>query len=292
VTAPGGRSPARAVVDRLLRGRGVENRRALSKGPPSRLTGLSERASLFIGHLLVRDRPDDRYIYSYPRSGSTWLRSILAPLMDPTVDGADPDLRRALIPGVSIRGSRVINEAASPRLIKSHGRFMGRVPRAVYLVRDGRDVLVSLYHYRVTRPGHGDRIDFRDFCKMYFRGDLGQLWHRNVLGWLERGRSEMGDALKIVRFEDLRADVPGKVADICRFLRIEAEPASIARAIELASLDRMREVERARQGTLDANRTFYRGGKVGQWQDMLTGELAERFMKGARSALIAAGYPA
>jgi hypothetical protein len=275
---------------RFWEGRSVESPDSLKKGAPTPLSGLRTRASRWFGHRLIRDRADDQYIFSYPRSGSTWLRTILANLIDPGVDGGDPEQRRATIPGVSIRSARQINGLPSPRLIKSHARFMGRVPRAVYLVRDGRDVLVSLYHFRVTRPGHGDHIDFREFCRRYFRGDLGDMWHDNVLSWLRKGTAAMGSSLQVIRFEDFKSDITGKVAEVAGFLGITASSEQIGASIERASLDRMREIERARQGELSADRTFYRGGKVGQWQDMLTGELAERFLELSRPALLAAGY--
>jgi hypothetical protein len=270
--------------------RSVETQEALRKGAPSRMTGIKTRLSLRVGHLLIRDRADDAYIFSYPRSGSTWLRTILANLVDPTT-GADPDRRNAKIPGVSIRNAWDIHQLRSPRLIKSHASFVRRVPRAVYLVRDGRDVLVSFYHYRVTRTGHGSEIDFREFCRRYFRGDLGPRWDENVLSWLREGTSLMGDSLKVIRFEDFKSDVVGTVMEVGRFLGIEADRERVASAVEQASLDRMRETERARQGDLAPDRTFYRGGKVGQWHEMLTGELAEEFVRVSRPALRAAGYP-
>lgn len=269
--------------------RSAETQDALRKEAPSRMTGIKTRLSLRVGHLLIRDRADDAYVFSYPRSGSTWLRSILANVIDPTT-GADPERRNAKIPGVSIRNAWDIHQLRSPRLIKSHASFVKRVPRAVYLVRDGRDVLVSFYHYRVTRTGHGGEIDFPEFCRRYFRGDLGPRWHENVLSWLEEGTSLMGDALKVVRFEDFKSDVVGTVLDVSTFLGIEADRARVAAAVEQASLSRMRETERARQGELAPDRTFYRGGKVGQWHEMLTGELADQFMRISRSALRAAGY--
>src|SRR4029079_11203476 len=113
-----------------------------------------------------------------------------------------------------------------------HGRYMGRVPRAVYLVRDGRDVLVSMYHKRITRPGHAGTIDFPEFCRRYFRGDLGDRWDQSVMSWLDRGVAEMGSSLKVLRFEDLKADVPARVADVAAFLGIDCDPARVGAALE------------------------------------------------------------
>ncbi len=274
---------------RVLRGRGVETPLSLQDDVPTPLTGLKVRVNRRLGHLLIRDRADDRYIYSYPRSGSTWLRTILANIVDPATE-TDPERRLALIPGVTVRNAWRISRLESPRLLKSHGRYMGPVPRAVYLVRDGRDVLVSLYHMRITRPGH-DQIDFAEFCRRYFRGDLGERWEESVMSWLRRGREAMGDTLKVLRFEDLKANPARHAREIAAFLGIEADEARVEAAIEKASLQRLRESERARVGDLAPDRSVYRGGKIGQWRDLLTGGLHDRFMSLSSTALVAAGYP-
>ncbi len=276
------------VLD-FLKERGVLTPGSLERGVPSPLTGLTIRANRRIGQMLVSDRADDRYIVSYPRSGNTWMRTILANIIDPTIE-TDPDRRLALIPGVSIRTARRINSLGSPRLLKSHGSYMGRLPRALYLVRDGRDALVSLYHMRIVRPGHMARVSFADFCRRYLRGDLGERWDQHVLSWMKQGVREISDRLVVLRFEELNADVPGRVAEVTRFFGIDATSEQIAAAIEKASLERLRETERARVGELAPERSLYRGGKTGQWRELLTGELADRFMARSSEALSAAGY--
>ena len=275
----------------LFKERGVLTPDTLEGGVPSPLTGLRIRANRRIGQMLVSDRADDRYIVSYPRSGNTWLRTILVNVLDPTVE-TNPERRLALIPGVSIRTARRINALRSPRLLKSHGRYMGKVGRALYLVRDGRDALVSQYHTRIVRPGLTDRVPFADFCRRYFRGDLGERWDEHVLSWIRDGGREMGSSLLVLKFEDLKADVAGSVAKVAEFFAIDASPEQVAAAVDGASLERLRATERERLGELDPGRSVYRGGKSGQWREMMSAEILERFMKLSREALVAAGYPA
>lgn len=274
----------------FFRERGLLTPRSLEQSVPTPLTGLSIRLNRRVGHRLVKDRSDDGYIVSFPRSGNTWLRTILANLIDPTVE-TDPLRRLALIPGVSIRTARRINALGSPRLLKSHATYLGRLPRALYLVRDGRDALVSLYHMRIVRPGHAERVSFADFCRRYFRGDLGERWDEHVLSWMKEGAREMGDALRVLKFEDLKAEVPGRVAEVTAFFGIESSREEIAGAVGKASLERLRETERARLGDLAPERSLYRGGKTGQWRELLVGELLDRFMTRSREALALAGYP-
>jgi estrone sulfotransferase len=258
--------------------------------PSKFVGGLRNKLSIDIGHRLISRRNDDQYIVSYPRSGNTWLRAILTNLISPGAN-SNPDLFRLIVPGVSIRKTFQINALASPRILKSHTWFRREIKRAVYLVRDGRDVLVSLYHYLVTRVGRGDEESFAQFFDFYCRGYYGHHWHENVVSWLTDGRSILGDNLEVIHFEDLKSDTVECVAKIVDFLKLDASLDQIYTSIELTSLERMRSIERSRRGDFsNPNMSFYRGGKTGQWEDCLTPNLEQIYHEMASRAMILAGY--
>lgn len=62
---------------------------------------LRNKISLPIGHASIGKRDDDQYLASFPRSGSTWLRTMLVDIMDPEAK-SNPDVFNARIPGVSL----------------------------------------------------------------------------------------------------------------------------------------------------------------------------------------------
>ncbi|MFT6408683.1 MAG: hypothetical protein ACJAQ6_002103, partial [Arenicella sp.] len=107
---------------------------------------IRNRLSTPLGHLRLSHRPSDAYITAFPRSGSTWLRTILVNIMDPAAD-SNPDVFNARIPAVSIRNAAIINRLQSPRLIMTHSLWRQSIKKSVYLVRDGRDAFISSYHY-------------------------------------------------------------------------------------------------------------------------------------------------
>src|ERR1700736_5243708 len=82
-------------------------------------------------------RPDDILLASYPKSGSTWTRFLIANLVHPNREVKFGNLHRwVLDPDVSVK--RDFDRARQPRIIKTDGSFDPRYRRVIYLVRDPR----------------------------------------------------------------------------------------------------------------------------------------------------------
>jgi estrone sulfotransferase len=247
-----------------------------------------EYLSLELGHRLVKSRPDDQYLVSYPRSGNTWMRTMLSVLVNPAAEG-NPDFTRQNIPGISISNSKKINALSSPRLIKSHTWFREEIPRALYLVRDGRDVLISLYHYYITRDKKD--LSFSAFYQEYLNGKYGQLWHENVESWLINGRELLGENLLVITFEQLKADTFQTLTRSAEFLNLQISSSEVEKALEISNINKMRKIEMERRGPIEnINASFYRGGKTGEWVSYFDPTIEKKFMASAGKALRLAGY--
>lgn len=244
--------------------------------------------SLTVIHGLTGKRISDQYIVAYPRSGSTWLRTILGTLIAPE-NGFEPDVFNALIPSVGLRCLGVIRSLPDPRLMMSHTTYRRGLRRVVYEVRDGRDSVVSLYHHSTTRAGR--QLSFPEWFDLYCKRQFGACWHENVEGWLTKGREQLGNNMLVVKFEEVkRAPLP-QIQTIASFLGIRADEQSIGRAIEMAGVDKAREREKRQFGKLDnPDASFYRGGKTGQWQEYLNGAIYQKFLDLSGAALKLAGY--
>lgn len=244
--------------------------------------------SLPINHALIRKRKSDQYIAAFPRSGSTWLRTVLAGIIDPE-RGFEPEVFNRLIPSVGAQYLSRITSLPDPRLIFSHTVFRPSLRRVVYLVRDGRDSVVSYYHMETTRKGV--KLPFPEWFDLYCVRRFGPRWDNNVESWLTRGKEHLGSNLLFVKFEEIKKDPLPHIQKISSFLNIPADDAAISHALEAASIDSARERERREKGKIsDPNASFYRGGKTGQWQEYLNGAIYARFMQYSRRALSLAGY--
>lgn len=109
--------------------------------------------------------PDDVFIVSYPKSGNTWTRFLIANLVYPE---KNPDFSNIndLLPDPEAVTKRDLERAARPRFLKSHQYFDPRFQKVIYIVRDPRDVVLSEYHFDVN----GGRLPRITRCRSLFRG--------------------------------------------------------------------------------------------------------------------------
>jgi len=241
-----------------------------------------------IGHALLLKRTDDAYIVAFPRSGSTWLRTILVNILEPSAK-SNPDVFNARIPAVSIRNASIINQLTSPRLIMTHSIFRASINKALYLVRDGRDSFISSYHYHVTREGIELSLD--DYYKGYINGLYGQTWEEHVQSWMQEGQKKLGKKFMLLNFEALKMDTFVCVKNVCRYLEISVTDERIKKAIEAASLNKVKEIERSRQGEIqDNNASFYRSGAIAQWQNPEYAKVIKIFEGNAKKSLTLTAY--
>lgn len=110
-------------------------------------------------------------IVAHPRSGSTWLRTMIANIISP-VANSNPVIFNKMISGVSIRNALAVNRLSSPRILTSHISYLPGLPKVIYVVRDGRDAIVSYYHYDVHRKTF--------FIDRYYQGAYRHIWHQHV----------------------------------------------------------------------------------------------------------------
>jgi Sulfotransferase domain len=155
-------------------------------------------------------RPDDAFITSYPRSGNTWTRFLIANLMHPNGQVSFRNIE-SIIADASALSSKALKRIASPRLIKSHAYFDPRYRKVLYLVRDPRDVALSLYNIQRKYSLIRDKYP-RERCiaERFIPGDLD-------LPWSEHGGSWLGARERLSRLPpgEIRRSAAGSAARAC-----------------------------------------------------------------------------
>jgi hypothetical protein len=219
--------------------------------------------------------PDDTFVVSYPKSGNTWTRFLIANLIHPQEPASFANIDR-LIPEAEELTKRQLDRVPRPRIMKTHQYFDPRYPRVIYIVRDPRDVVVSEYHFFRKRRWIADDFPIDQFVGRFLSGktsDYGS-WLENVSSWVATRHNHTGFLL--LRYEDMLADTIDSLTKIAAFLGIHATSDQLKLAVNRSSADEMRKLERktapaassvTRIGRGDI--PFVRAAHAGGWKECL-----------------------
>jgi hypothetical protein len=239
-------------------------------------------------------KPTDAFVASYPRSGSTWLRFLLLELLTRD-DAAGFDSVNQMIPDVGGQQSCPPLLAGGGRLIKTHEAYRSEYRKAVYLVRDARDVVISEFEYESANERISE--DFEAFVMLFLRGRVNGYgsWQDHVASWLDSSLAA-DDRLLVVKFEEMKAHTEDTLSEILDFLGVSRDRMAIREAIANNNLQRMKEKEDLAPQTSAYSREradqkrFIRSGSTGGWRARLTESQAQLIERRAGAGLVRMGY--
>lgn len=261
-------------------------------------------------------RDDDIIISTYAKSGTTWMQQIVSQLifngaeglavaeMSPWLDLRVPP-KEVKLPAVEAQSHR--------RFLKTHlpvdALVFSRQAKYLYIGRDGRDVLWSMYNHHINAnalwyealndtPGRvGPPIKPPpDSILQYFDDWLARDGHpfwpfwENVRSWWEVRHLPN---VMMLHFGRLKADMPGEIRRIAAFLDISIDEATWPMILEHCSFDYMK-ANAASSVPLGGAfwdggaQTFVHKGVNGRWRDVLSPDQSAAFEIRAASELDAA----
>jgi estrone sulfotransferase len=216
--------------------------------------------------------PDDVFVVSYPKSGNTWMRFLLANLLHPEIPLTFANVEQ-IAPSVYENYDYKIRRAPRPRVIKTHEPYRPHYRRVIHIVRDPRDVALSFYHRLTAVNRFNPDNTVEDFIRTKFvTGTVSHLgnWAENVGSWI--GAREGTPDYIMLRYRDIKDDTVAALRKIVNLLGVEADDQQLKHAAEASSADNMRKLEKEtghKWKTLK-NGTFVRAAKAGGWRTALT----------------------
>jgi hypothetical protein len=233
-------------------------------------------------NLLYRGSPNDLFIVSYPKSGTTLVQMLVYQLMTdgrmdlPHIRQFSPEIDAPILMGAP---GFAVDALPAPRVLKSHlpYRCIPKGPgRYIYVMRNGLDVALSAYH-QARRTG--DTASFEEYVDRFVSGrEWGGGWFDHVAGWARNAR---GLDVLYVTFEDLVRDFPraaGSIAAFCGVAVDEAEWARIATNCSFASMRRHERMVDPLDGLAATDRVhFIRAGRIGDGQTAATPAMRRAF---------------
>ncbi|ABG06011.1 sulfotransferase [Rubrobacter xylanophilus DSM 9941] len=206
-------------------------------------------------------------------------------------------------------GARIAGDKTPFVSAEVFGEIAAVYPEAkvIHIIRDGRDVAVSLLHHMWNNPlSEGGVYDLSDeelrLRDAYRSGRLrppeGSLftgerlrriaadWSREVGRATEDGPSLLGENYAEVRYEDLLARPEEETERLLRFLGVDAGEEAVRRCVESSGFERS---AGRRRGEEDATSRL-RKGIAGDWRNVFTPEDRRIFKEAAGELLIRLGY--
>ena len=237
---------------------------------------------------------DDIFLVSFPKSGNTWMRFLIANLL--ANDAATFSNIERKIPDVYKNTRNQLARISRPRILKTHEYFDPRYKRVIYIVRDPRDVVISYYHHHRKTRFITDDYPIDQYVSRFVNGQLDEYgsWQENVSSWLATryGKQEF----LLLRYEDLSEQPEVEVSKVVRFLSLDRSRVEIRRAIDLSSADHMRDLEKKESDLWINTRTtrkdipFVRTAAVGRWRTQLSPSLAAQVEASWRPLMESLGY--
>ena len=233
-------------------------------------------------------KPSDCFVTSWPRSGNTWMRYLVFYSLYPDSrwDLVSIEERMPIIDRDDLK--KVLPTMDEPRMFKSHDPFAPYMlgGRVAYILRDGRDAMVSLYNYR-TQMAHIDE-PFGEFLRKTLEGRYAYgPWHEHVAGWLDHG----GDpAVLIVRYEDMLKDPGAQAKRVLQHFGLDASDQRVARSVERSNIDQVNKGFQRYAANKGRKMTGGLGGGKGRWREMYSDADLELFMRYSGEAMRRAGY--
>jgi estrone sulfotransferase len=235
----------------------------------------------------ITSRETDVYLVSYPKSGNTWMRFLLINYLFNT--NRKPLLYSDLekyIPSIHNSSFSKINSFKGFRIIKSH--FVKKeYPKIIYIVRDGRDTMVSYYYYLKDLKDYTG--SFEDFYYKKPNSELGS-WDGHVRKALDYEKC-FPENIIIIKYEDLKNDPHWVFGKVIEFLNYNIDVDNLNFAISNSTFERLKTMQES-EGVIIENKNinFFRKGESQVWKDYFNHDLNLEFIEKSIDLIDKFGY--
>jgi len=259
-------------------------------------------------------RNSDVWVCSFPKTGTTWTQEMVWLIANGVdFEGAKTKLRERFPflevctltnmeaekrivggerPEYISNSVQYAKRKQDPRFIKTHLPFSflpreictaSKQPKIIYVVRNPKDTCVSYYHH--CRLFQGCRANLEDFAEVFMAGKAvyGSFWKHLFSYWKQRHLPN----LLIIKYEDMKNDLPSVIRKVARFLDKIITDAQIEQLTKHLSFESMKNNQavnaedslsfRKEKNLTIGDGAFLREGRVGQYKEELSDETVKKF---------------
>ncbi|KAI1294737.1 Sulfotransferase 1E1 [Halotydeus destructor] len=234
-------------------------------------------------------KPDDLFICTYPKCGTTWMQQIVALLFNNgKIEGEDTVEKGLLsrVPFLEMVGTKSL-EIERPIAMKTHLPFNLQPwnPETKYIIvlRNPKDACISFYFHMKLIPKYADifqNYSMQDHIKAFLEGDVpcGSYFDWILSWWTQRDKPN----IEFLLYEDMKTKPEESIIKVAKFIGFEEEIKNetlLKDVVENSSLKHMKVttnsafkklVEAKMNTTVEGEFTFIRKGEIGDYKNYFT----------------------
>ncbi|XP_035682571.1 sulfotransferase family cytosolic 1B member 1-like [Branchiostoma floridae] len=237
-------------------------------------------------------RDDDIVVASFPKTGTHWLRGIVAKILqaagkidssaDSLIDAGPLEIRT---PTATQPGYLTQANMPSPRFVVTHlpielaPKGISKPQNKVKILvpmRNPKDTAVSLYHFGkkiLKLMGVTDDVQWEEFAHNFTKGKVAYgPFEDHVLGWWQMRDDPH---FLFLKYEDMKKDLLSAVKTIVAFLEVDLDESTIKGIAEASTFNNMKvDLDNSKVAETQA---IARKGIIGDWKNMFTPEQSKAF---------------
>lgn len=244
-------------------------------------TSSSDKITFPGGIFPINDtQPEDVFIVGFPKSGNTLMQHIITHLVYGINENVSTTLMFLIVPDVY--SSSQYYRLNPICFFKSHERPQPNYKKVIYLLRDGREAMLSYYH---MVKNMGVEITLEDL----YSGKIsihGGMWHEHVNEW---EKNPYKADILFVKYEDLITDKMKVLEQLCNFLKINRSIEELEKVIEYTSFNFMKNLEKNEDWSrmkkeVNFNKgSFVRKGAINSFKEEVTEDLLKTFVQNSKN---------
>ena len=246
-------------------------------------------------------RPDDVYLLSFPKSGTTWTQELVWLLQnDCNFEKAKSAPLEQRFPFFEIAWMAeslkdqmpqvltgdIYQMMPSPRMLKSHLHFcllpddLFDKSKVVMCLRNPKDIVVSYYHFERLFKFHGYTGNFSTYFNLFMDNLVMYCSYFDYVkqAWGMRNHPNVC----LLFYEDMVEDLATNVRKVAKFLGKELADENVKALVDHLSFKKMKnnpavnKDEGKAVNLFSGNGAFMRKGEVGDWKNYFTDEMNKR----------------
>ncbi|XP_048730851.2 sulfotransferase 1B1-like [Ostrea edulis] len=239
-------------------------------------------------------RKDDVILAVFPKSGTHWVWEIACMLLKNKAEYTKETkefLFLEAIPDISL-----VDNIPSPRPLNTHVPYrwlpkqhIENGGKIIHVLRNPKDVAVSMYHHFDNTKEFGEVPDFKTFYEAQYLGPVKPFggWFAYEKEFEEAEANDTRGTIFTVHYESMKKNPIEETKRLAKFLDVDVNDEIIAEIAEKCSFRKLKEAnatvkDHSRLSKLHPNAReimmkMYRKGEIGDWKNHFTVAMNEQF---------------